>query len=160
MKANPKPVDVQFSNSDFVIIRDQNLAWVQYEAKVALRTKPESASQSREHRLLRKGDGGWRILSLISISTASFKSTPAAIEAGLNNDGYRLMEAKKLDEAIKVFKLNVRLYPDSWNAYDSLGEAYATAGNKELVIANYEKSVQLNPNNENGRAALAKLKQK
>ena len=38
------------------------------------------------------------------------------------------------------------------------GEAYAAAGLKDLAIQNYEKSVQLNPKNENGKAALAKLK--
>ena len=35
---------------------------------------------------------------------------------------------------------------------------YAAAGNNSLAIVNYEKSVQLNPKNESGKAALAKLK--
>jgi Flp pilus assembly protein TadD len=68
------------------------------------------------------------------------------------------MNSGKVAEAIDVLKLNVRLYPQSWNAYDSLGEAYVRAGDKVLAIQNYEKSVQLNPKNENGIAALAKLK--
>ena len=55
-------------------------------------------------------------------------------------------------------RVNVKLFPASWNAYDSLGEAYAAAGQKDLAIQNYEKSVQLNPKNDNGKAALAKLK--
>ena len=66
----------------------------------------------------------------------------------------------KLKEAIELFKMNVQLYPESWNVYDSLGEAYATAGETALAIQNYEKSLQLNPKNETGRAALAKLKGK
>lgn len=42
--------------------------------------------------------------------------------------------------------------------YDSLGEAYAAAGRKDLAIQNYEKSLQLNPKNDTGKAALEKLK--
>jgi Flp pilus assembly protein TadD len=59
-----------------------------------------------------------------------------------------------------VFKLNVQLHPESWNVYDSLGEAYAAAGDKKNAIANYEKSIQLNANSQGGKDALAKLKQK
>jgi Flp pilus assembly protein TadD len=65
---------------------------------------------------------------------------------------------KKLGEAIAVFKLNVELYPGSWNVYDSLAEAYMNNGDKELAIANYEKSLALNPENANGAAMLKKLK--
>ena len=57
-----------------------------------------------------------------------------------------------------MFKLNVRLYPQSWNVYDSLGEAYASAGQTALAIQSYEKSVSLNPKNEYGKAALEKLR--
>ena len=60
--------------------------------------------------------------------------------------------------AIEVLRVNVTLFPASWNAYDSLGEAYAAAGHKDLAIQNYEKSVQLNPKNQDGKAALAKLR--
>jgi Tfp pilus assembly protein PilF len=56
--------------------------------------------------------------------------------------------------------MNVRLYPESWNVYDSLGEAQAKAGDTALAIQNYEKSLQLNPQNEPGKAALAKLRGK
>ena len=66
----------------------------------------------------------------------------------------------KLKEAIELFKINVQLYPQSWNVYDSLGEAYANSGDTALAVQNYEKSVQLNPNNDTGKAALAKLKGK
>jgi cytochrome c-type biogenesis protein CcmH/NrfG len=50
------------------------------------------------------------------------------------------------------------MYPNSWNPYDSLGEAYATAGNKSLAIFNYEKSIKLNPKNDSGKNILAQLK--
>ncbi len=56
-----------------------------------------------------------------------------------------------------MFKLNVEAYPDAFNTYDSLGEAYMKAGNRELAIANYQKSLELNPRNENGKEMLAEL---
>jgi len=60
----------------------------------------------------------------------------------LNNIGNQLMRKKKIDEAIKVFKLTVENYPNSISAYDSLGRAYKMIGNKELAVkytAKYNK---------------------
>jgi tetratricopeptide (TPR) repeat protein len=93
---------------------------------------------------------------------AGSSSAPAQLSAerSVNNAGYALMTDGKLKEAIELFKINVQLYPQSWNVYDSLGEAYASAGDTALAIQNYEKSIQLNPKNETGKAALAKLKSK
>lgn len=78
----------------------------------------------------------------------------------LNTLGYAYLNAKRNDEAIDIFKMNVKFNPKSWNVFDSLGEAYAAAGNKNLAIKNYEQSIVLNPKNEAGQAALAKLKMK
>lgn len=78
-------------------------------------------------------------------------------EDRLNNLGYGLMRQQKLAEAIEIFKLNVELYPNAWNAYDSLGEAYMNKGEKELAITNYKKSLELNPGNEGGAQMLKKL---
>jgi tetratricopeptide (TPR) repeat protein len=50
--------------------------------------------------------------------------------------------------------------PQSFNVYDSLGEAYAAAGEKELAIKNYEKSLELNSRRQSGIDALKKLKQR
>ena len=55
-------------------------------------------------------------------------------------------------------KLEVREYSQYWNAYDSLGEMYVRAGNKPLAIQNYEKSLELNPQNQGGRDMLKQLK--
>jgi CubicO group peptidase (beta-lactamase class C family) len=81
-----------------------------------------------------------------------------ADESSLNTMGYHLLAQKRIDEAIKVFELNVREYPNASNPYDSLGEAYMAAGKKDLAIKNYEKSVELNPANKNGVEMLKKLK--
>jgi CubicO group peptidase (beta-lactamase class C family) len=79
-------------------------------------------------------------------------------ENTLNQLGYNLLFEKKIDDAVKVFQLNVQEYPKHWNCYDSLGEAYMVAGQKELAIQNYEKSLELNPDNKNGAEMLKKLK--
>jgi CubicO group peptidase (beta-lactamase class C family) len=81
----------------------------------------------------------------------------AVAEENLNSLGYGLLQRKKVAEAVAVFKVNVELYPQSWNAYDSLGEAYMVNGEKEMAITNYKKSLELNPQNENGAKALKKL---
>jgi hypothetical protein len=78
-------------------------------------------------------------------------------EDQLNGLGYQLINEKKFGDAIRVFQLNVEAYPQSGNVYDSLGEAYMDAGNKAQAIANYRKSLQLNPKNANGAAMLQKL---
>jgi CubicO group peptidase (beta-lactamase class C family) len=84
-------------------------------------------------------------------------SSGAISEGTLNQVGYSLMGNKQMADAILVLRKNVELHPDSWNAYDSLGEAYLKDGNKELATKNYQKSVELNPKNENGVEALKKL---
>jgi CubicO group peptidase (beta-lactamase class C family) len=79
-------------------------------------------------------------------------------EAEINALGYRLMQGGNVKAAIDVFKLNVQEFPGSWNVYDSLGEAFMADGQRALAIANYEKSVALNPANTGGREALERLK--
>jgi CubicO group peptidase (beta-lactamase class C family) len=80
-------------------------------------------------------------------------------ENELNILGYQLMGTGKLDEAIEIFKLNVELFPDSWNVYDSLGEAYLNNGDNNLALENYRKSVELNSQNEHGKEVMQKLEQ-
>ena len=82
----------------------------------------------------------------------------AFTEKLLNRIGYELLGKKKVEAAIAVFERNVRLYPDAWNVYDSLGEALAADGDVRLAIQNYEKSLKLNPGNANAKAALRELR--
>ncbi len=68
-----------------------------------------------------------------------------------------LMGNGRLQDAITIFKLNVAEYPQAANPYDSLGEAYMKAGNKELAIWNYRKTLALEPKNQNAVEMLKKL---
>lgn len=85
---------------------------------------------------------------------------PNVAEGRLNSVGYYLFSEKKTAAAIALFKLNVELHPDSWNAYDSLAEGYMASGEKGLAIKNYEKSLALNPKNVSGAKKLEELRKK
>src|SRR5262245_7690466 len=77
----------------------------------------------------------------------------------MNRIGYDLLSAKRVKDAIEVFKQNVADYPQWSNVYDSLDEAYTVNGDRELAIKHYERSVELAPTNTNGIEALKKLRE-
>ena len=79
-------------------------------------------------------------------------------EDQLNRFGLDLLRSGHVKDAIEVLKLNVEEHPQSFNVYDSLGEAYAADGNTALAIANYTRSIEINPKNTDGIAALKKLR--
>lgn len=91
------------------------------------------------------------------LKAAAPSSTYNFAEDELNALGYQLIQAKKFHEAIRVFQLNLEAYPQSSNVYDSLAEAYMDNGDKPEAIANYQKSLQLNPKNRNAVSMLQKL---
>jgi len=95
--------------------------------------------------------------ALVSYNTIKSSKDYDLDEGEMNNVGYQLLQTEKLDEAAAVFKLNVEAFPKSSNAYDSYAEALMKKGNKEQAIVNYKKSVELNPNNQNGIDYLKKL---
>lgn len=155
------PVPGEFENKDFIIYQNDDLAYVEYDQhKTMPKASPYNKRISREYRVMVKQNGQWKIATSVTVDSETFESTDRNIEANLNRTGYQLLAKDKVKEAIEVFKLNVMFYPDSWNVYDSLGEAYAEAGEIEKAIENYKKSIELNPDNENGKKALEKLQKK
>jgi len=78
-------------------------------------------------------------------------------ESDLNNWGYRLLSAGKVAEALTLMKLIVTLYPESGNAYDSLGEVYARSGDRTKAIESYRQSLVLDPANANAAEQLEGL---
>ena len=74
--------------------------------------------------------------------------------------GYLFVMEQQYDKAYKMMKLNTKNYPTSWNAFDSLGEVLMIQGNIDAAIENYEKSLIINPQNENARKMIEQLKQK
>jgi tetratricopeptide (TPR) repeat protein len=75
----------------------------------------------------------------------------------LNTLGYEFMANNIDKEAYEVFKVNMELFPNSWNVYDSYGEILLKMGQKDEAIRMYQKSVELNGGNDNGKKVLAQL---
>jgi CubicO group peptidase (beta-lactamase class C family) len=85
-------------------------------------------------------------------------------EDDMNELGLRLLYEAKFEGhnelALEVLKLNTLFFPNSFNTYDSYGEALAQTGKKEEAIFMYKKSLELNPSSEGGRKALEDLQKK
>lgn len=79
------------------------------------------------------------------------------LEAEVNALGYRLLNAGRAETALRVFRINVRAYPDSPNVHDSLGEAYERAGQRTLAIAEYRRALALDPHYAPSLAGLERL---
>lgn len=81
-----------------------------------------------------------------------------ALENDLNDWAYRMLNGGgKPKEALEIFKLNVFLYPNSANVYDSVAEAYEANGFRELAIKNYKRSLELDPKNTHAAQQLKRL---
>ncbi len=72
-------------------------------------------------------------------------------EAEINALGYQFLIAGKVDDAMVLFKKNTELHPDSWNAWDSLGEGYMNKGDKEQAKKYYNKALGMSPENQHSR---------
>jgi tetratricopeptide (TPR) repeat protein len=78
-------------------------------------------------------------------------------EQAVNLWGYQLLTDGHIQESIALFKLNTQNYSDSSNTYDSLGDAYDKAGQKDLAIQSYKKALDKDPNNQESKGKLQKL---
>jgi tetratricopeptide (TPR) repeat protein len=74
--------------------------------------------------------------------------------------GYQKLRNKNYDNAIAIFEINVALYPDSPNVYDSLGEAYMEKGDTIEAINNYKKSLSLDSGNRRAKSRIKELENK
>jgi len=118
-----------------------------------------------------RAEAGW-VLPMELLAAGRFEEAHAAfledaaryaracrhLEGQVNALGYRLLGEERFDESVRVFQLNAELFSDSANTWDSLGEAYMRLGDTDRAIANYEKSLSLNPDNENAKRMLARLR--
>lgn len=76
----------------------------------------------------------------------------------LNRLGYQLLGMKRIADAIKIFHLNIEVYPKNANCYDSLGEAYMEKGDRANAVKYYEKALELDPKMGTAIEALKKLR--
>jgi len=147
-----KDVSISFIESDSGV-NSLTLSW--RGQKKILNRAPVDFTTIMELLLKKRYDAAYEQISLNKVLyTLDFIENPLVLA------GYDLLNQNKIPEAVKIFRLAVELFPESWNAYDSLGEGYMKAGNKEFAIENYEKSIKLNPNNKNAIKIVTKLKHK
>lgn len=78
----------------------------------------------------------------------------------LNFAGYFYLRKKEVKKSIGIFELAVREYPDEFNPYDSLGDAYQANNEIEKAILCYENAILRNPGNDIIRNKLERLKNK
>ena len=81
-------------------------------------------------------------------------------ETDFNRKGYQLIGEKKYQDAISVFKINVALYPNSDNVYDSLADAYLRNGDSLQAFNNYKKALELNTGNDRAKEYVNKYSEK
>lgn len=96
-------------------------------------------------------------LNLLKKDPKYYKNNFTKLEYFLTITAYDLLKNEPIDISLKYFEIIVKLFPDSWNACDSYGEALAKAGNTNEAILQYQKSIELNPDNKNGKKWLEKL---
>jgi len=100
--------------------------------------------------LLNSGDYEKALAGYLEIKEQD--STSVLIDEGdFNSIGYRLLRDKEYEKAIEVFKMNVVLYPESSNVYDSLADAYVRHGDSLQAFNNYKKALELNNGNKRAK---------
>ncbi len=85
--------------------------------------------------------------SLTKWAKHGFDESAILPERMINSLGYYLLGRKEYEKAVEIFSFNIKRFPKSFNAYDSLGEAYMIMGDRENAIKYYKLAVELNPDN-------------
>jgi len=97
---------------------------------------------------------------LLSARRKSYMAEYADLEFIMNRLGYIHLRKGEVPAALQLFRLNVDLFPHSYNVYDSYGESLMVNDQIELAIENYKKSLELNPNNKNAERVIQVLMNK
>lgn len=93
--------------------------------EITLKRLPDDAPPTA-HELLETGR--------VEEAIAAYRQLGQSDEQQLNNTGYALLGAGKVDAAVAVFELNAELHPQSANAYDSLADAYLARGDRAKAL--------------------------
>ncbi|MEX0882696.1 MAG: hypothetical protein WDZ72_04415, partial [Cyclobacteriaceae bacterium] len=111
-ESTTEPFTLEIENE--VIYTDKHLAWAEFDQILTLTNrKPVYKEVSRQHRVLTKKDGEWKVISQITINKQTFENTPEAIESSLLMAGYKMLEAEEAKKAFEIFKMTSQLYRES-----------------------------------------------
>jgi len=104
-------------------------------------------------------EGGEKSAVQNLVATHGTPSSPYYFSEGeFNALGYQFLQTDRADQAVVLFRINAKLYPESWNVYDSLGEGLLATGARDEAIAMYERSLELNPESPSGLDALERIR--
>jgi glyoxylase-like metal-dependent hydrolase (beta-lactamase superfamily II) len=118
----------------------------------AWRLQNESAARVLESSITARG---WEAAAAEYRTTIAGNQRYNVVETELNALGYRYLQGGREPEAIAVFQINTEAFPQSWNVWDSLGEAYLETGDRKNSDRCYARSLELNPGNAGAKAILA-----
>ena len=102
--------------------------------------------------------GGERQSAERGVREMAERINPARVEAEINAAGYALLEDDKAQQALAVFELNTRAFPEAFNTWDSLGEVHMILGNDDEAIRFYQRSLELNPENSNAEMMISRIR--
>ena len=139
----------------FVLSRGDGIYWLKRDLVEYLKDNSLEISNTLVATVLQKGMEA--ALALYANLREKHNDYVDVDELLLNQRGHQLLDGDRLAEAIALFEISVALFPDSWNAHDSLGEAYLKARRVEMAVRCYEKSLELNPHNTNAIEMLRRL---
>jgi tetratricopeptide (TPR) repeat protein len=151
------PVDPnakRIRKTDFKVSIKGNIAIVDYTLRGDAFPQPFTGDQFM---ILEKQGKSWKGLRQHTVIKSAYEVNDANVEAALNDQGYKLIQLQRLDDAIKVFTLNTQLFPNAWNTWDSLADAYMKKGEKQIAIGYFKKSITLNPQNEYAKEMVESL---
>ena len=83
--------------------------------------------------------------------------SPIIGRRNINDLGYKQLRKNNIQRAIEIFKINIALYPNHSNSYDSLGDAYLKDGDTINARIYYKKSLIINPENTYSKRKLERI---
>jgi len=149
----------QIGKMDTTKISDAERVEYGVETLAEQRVKVKQMNMKKLSELLTQGKS---IKEIINIINSEYTKDPEfdISESGINSFGYNILGQGRNEEALEIFKLNTKLYPNAFNTWDSYGECLLILGEKEKGIKAYKKSLELNPNNNNAENIISDIKNK
>jgi predicted alpha/beta superfamily hydrolase len=74
-----------------------------------------------------------------------FEQSAILPEQQVNSLGYALLNMQEFKKAVEIFSYNIKRFPKSFNAHDSLAEAHLIMGDKEKAVEYYKLAIKRNP---------------